>query len=295
MTEFNNTFKNLFKETNQNHDIRKPYFEAIRSLREKRTILSLFISFRKFSPLEQSDADILEEILANEDNTKGISLILDAPGGNGLAAERIIRICKSYSGKDFEVIVPDKAKSAATMICLGADKILMSKSSELGPIDPQVAYDIGQGTSWIAAHDIVSAYEELFARAVRFSDGGISTLLQQLREEIDAVKIKDLKSLIKLSEDMAINSLSNGMMHKASRNEIRNRIKPFTDPELTFSHDSGIDIELAKNSSLNVEEIDLNSPLWAAVKGLYMRSQYLVNSTDVAKIIETANDSYILS
>jgi len=40
--------------------------------------------------------------------------------------------------KEFEVIVPAKALSTATIICLGADNILMTKQATLGPIDPSV-------------------------------------------------------------------------------------------------------------------------------------------------------------
>jgi ClpP class serine protease len=36
------------------------------------------------------------------------------------------------------------AKSAATMICLGSNAIYMSKTSELGPIDPQVTIKEGE-------------------------------------------------------------------------------------------------------------------------------------------------------
>ena len=123
MTEFNHTFKAINKETAQAHDLRILYFEKIKSLRDDRIVMSLIISFQNFSPLSQADADILEEIQANEENGNGISLVLDAPGGDGFTAERIIRECKSYSGKAFEVIVPARAKSVATMIGLGADKI----------------------------------------------------------------------------------------------------------------------------------------------------------------------------
>jgi hypothetical protein len=38
----------------------------------------------------------------------------------------------------FIVAVPRKAKSAATLICLGAQEIHMGLMSELGPIDPQI-------------------------------------------------------------------------------------------------------------------------------------------------------------
>ena len=44
---------------------------------------------------------------------------------------------KASTGR-VRVIVPDYAKSAGTLMALGADRIIMSETSELGPIDPQV-------------------------------------------------------------------------------------------------------------------------------------------------------------
>ena len=43
------------------------------------------------------------------------------------------------------VIVPDYAKSAGTLIALGADRIVMGETSELGPIDPQITLSDGSG------------------------------------------------------------------------------------------------------------------------------------------------------
>ncbi|MFX0142133.1 MAG: hypothetical protein ACFFDN_51320 [Candidatus Hodarchaeota archaeon] len=40
---------------------------------------------------------------------------------------------------DFEVMVPYCAHSAGTLICLGADKIVMGKMGELSPVDPTTA------------------------------------------------------------------------------------------------------------------------------------------------------------
>ena len=59
-------------------------------------------------------------------------LIIDAPGGDGLAAERLIEVCRSYTKKDFETIVPARAKSAATMVCLGSDRILLKPNFRVG-------------------------------------------------------------------------------------------------------------------------------------------------------------------
>jgi len=66
-----------------------------------------------------------------------LDLILHSPGGSAEAADRLVRYMRAkYS--DVRVFVPLAAMSAATMWALGADKIVMGKHSQLGPIDPQI-------------------------------------------------------------------------------------------------------------------------------------------------------------
>ena len=66
-----------------------------------------------------------------------ISLFLYTRGGNTLAAWSIVNLLRMFSD-NFEVIVPSKALSSGTLICLGADSILMTKQGTLGPIDPSI-------------------------------------------------------------------------------------------------------------------------------------------------------------
>ena len=97
---------------------------------------------------------------------------------DGLAAERIINICRGYSGTgEYQAIVPNKAKSAATMVCLGASEILMGPSSELGPVDLQASDP--QSGQWFSAYNIVQRYEDLFARAVQ-ETGNLEPYVMQL-------------------------------------------------------------------------------------------------------------------
>lgn len=290
---FRKTFQALQREITQHPEVRSPYLKAIEKARDGRTLVSFFISFWSPAPLIQEDADHLEEILCNSDCKKGVTLLLDAPGGDGLAAERIIQICKSYSKGDFETIVAARAKSAATMVCLGADRILMSATSELGPIDPQVPMDLtGTGEmEWVAAHHIVKAYDELFDGAKGLSDGHIEPYLQQL-QKLNAVKIAQLRDATKLSEDIAVNSLVNGMLKGKSITEIRDLIKPFTNPEVTMSHGRSINYQQARECGLNVELIDLESELWRSIWGLYVRSKHLVDSMGPSKLVDTLEGSY---
>jgi len=69
---------------------------------------------------------------------KDILLIIHSRGGRIEPAYVIGKTLKRLSAKKFSVAVPRKAKSAATLISLGADEIHMGMISELGPIDPQI-------------------------------------------------------------------------------------------------------------------------------------------------------------
>src|SRR5579863_5437217 len=79
------------------------------------------------------------EMLHNVPRGSNIDFLLHTGGGDIDAAEKIVSMLRAAVGKEgrFRVVVPDFAKSAGTLIALAADKILMSDSSELGPIDPQ--------------------------------------------------------------------------------------------------------------------------------------------------------------
>ncbi|KKM09015.1 hypothetical protein SY88_21520 [Clostridiales bacterium PH28_bin88] len=67
-----------------------------------------------------------------------IDLFLYTRGGDVLTPWRLVNLIREYSPY-FGVLVPFRAYSAGTLICLGADEILMGCMGELGPIDPSVA------------------------------------------------------------------------------------------------------------------------------------------------------------
>jgi hypothetical protein len=67
-----------------------------------------------------------------------IDLVLYSAGGDTMVPWRLVSMIREYCNQ-FSVIIPYKAHSAATMISLGADEIVMSDISELSPIDPSTA------------------------------------------------------------------------------------------------------------------------------------------------------------
>lgn len=69
--------------------------------------------------------------------TSRLSLFLYTRGGATLAAWSLVNLIRQFC-QEFEVIVPSKAHSAGTLVCLGADRIVMTKQATLGPVDPSV-------------------------------------------------------------------------------------------------------------------------------------------------------------
>lgn len=82
-------------------------------------------------------ADRIYTSLQGADKQKPILLVLNSTGGDIAAAYLIAKLCREHTTATFEVAVARRAKSAATLICCGGDKIHMGSLSELGPIDPQ--------------------------------------------------------------------------------------------------------------------------------------------------------------
>ncbi len=111
--------------------------EQLRLLSEKRKATAML--FYTSGDIDYYKASYFLRILRKEPKIENLDLIIDSGGGDITMAVKIVNICKNYS-KKFTVIVPFFAKSAATMIALSADDLILGKAGELGPIDPQVKH-----------------------------------------------------------------------------------------------------------------------------------------------------------
>lgn len=106
-----------------------------------------------------SDKEGFVEVLQDLDPGP-LDLIIDSPGGDPLAAESIVKLIRNKF-THVRVVIPNVAKSAATMLALSADCILMDERGELGPIDPQMIITTDQQTTISPAQAIL----DQFARA----------------------------------------------------------------------------------------------------------------------------------
>src|SRR5260370_15372592 len=67
-----------------------------------------------------------------------LDLFLCSNGGSGTVPWRLVSLFREYA-KSLNVLIPYRSYSAASLLALGADEIVMHPFAELGPIDPTVS------------------------------------------------------------------------------------------------------------------------------------------------------------
>jgi hypothetical protein len=121
--------------------------EAIRKLQDLRRskLLVHFLSDRRIAqgiPISGMNAQLAPEpyrLIYEHIRTIGtpdrLDLFLHTSGGLLDSVWPLVSLCRSVS-KTFSVLVPMHALSAGTLLCLGADNVIMCKPALLSPIDP---------------------------------------------------------------------------------------------------------------------------------------------------------------
>ena len=119
---------------------KKSLIKQIEGLRESRVIT--YVTSDRQGPVSAKVAmdiiPIMSRQLREIRKTDSIDLFIYSTGGDTMVPWRLVSMIREYCDK-FSVLMPYKAHSAATMIALGADEIVMSDLSELSPIDPSTA------------------------------------------------------------------------------------------------------------------------------------------------------------
>jgi hypothetical protein len=88
-----------------------------------------------------------------------LDLLITSPGGSAEATESIVAYLRTQFDH-IRAIVPVAAMSAATMLALGSDEIVMGAHSQLGPIDPQFVINTPDGPRSAPGQAILDQFKE---------------------------------------------------------------------------------------------------------------------------------------
>lgn len=83
-----------------------------------------------------------------------LDVVLSSYGGNPHAAYKLAKILRARCSR-VRFFIPESAKSAATLLALSGDEILMSVDAELGPLDMQMEHINLEGMGYLSALEAV--------------------------------------------------------------------------------------------------------------------------------------------
>jgi hypothetical protein len=89
----------------------------------------------------QNDVIGLYALLRNAGKLDNLTLFLKSDGGSGQASLRMVNLLRQHA-KHLTVLAPLECQSAATMLALGADRILMGPVAHLSAVDTSLTHDL---------------------------------------------------------------------------------------------------------------------------------------------------------
>lgn len=109
-------------------------------------------------PINRNTTYRMHKVLRNMESVEKLDLFLNSGGGDLDSTAKITDLLSSKC-VELRCVVPFYAKSAATLIALSADEIVMCEAGELGVVDPIVKHPAVD--QWIPARSIDEALRYL--------------------------------------------------------------------------------------------------------------------------------------
>ena len=206
---------------------------------------------------------VFQELLGDCDPDKELDVLLSSPGGSGEMALRMVQSMQDQC-RAVRVIVPDMAKSAATVLCLGADEVVMGPAGDLGPIDPQM---ILQSRFMVSAKELVQAVEDAEAK-VRDNPGAFA-LYSSLLSEVNMLTYEQSKSAIARSETLMREALE--AVTTRGKDDVDRLCDQLKGPliDVPTNHAAVFSYENAKRCGLPVTRPDLGGREWKVLWSLW--------------------------
>jgi len=214
---------------------------------------------------------------------KGLTLLLHTPGGATNAAETIVSYLHSKF-TDIEVIIPTFAMSAGTMISLAANRVVMGRPSQMGPIDPQMPI----GGKFVSARGIVDQFEK--AKTDITSNFALAHAWAPILQSLGPSLMVEAQNALDYGERMVSEWLCKRMLSgipDATERDAKSKqlAKFFNDASNHKSHGRRIDRDEARAQGVCVEDLESNQTLQEAVLTAYHVATICFEQTTAIKML----------
>lgn len=176
-----------------------------------------------------------------------LDVILHSPGGSPEATESIVKLLRSkYTNIRF--IIPNVAKSAATMLSMSGDEIILGDNAELGPTDPQMVIN----GRFNPAHAILKQFENAKSELSKSNDGLPAWLpiLQQYGPSL----LVQCDNAIDLTTTLVKEWLKKYMLsNDANKGRKASAISKFLGDKKHLSHGRMIQVDDLKTKGVNIK------------------------------------------
>ncbi|MCY4515139.1 MAG: hypothetical protein OXC69_08425 [Candidatus Tectomicrobia bacterium] len=196
------------------------------------------------------------DLLHNVPEGQSLDLLLHTTGGSIDAAEKLMGMLRNHvRTAELRIIVPDFAKSAGTLMVLGADSVIMSSMSELGPIDPQEPL-FGR---WQSVQNYVDAYKT-YEEALQTNPNNMAARI--MIGKLDPTTMKYCEAAMNRSRQAAEDLLKRGMFRNGGN--WTQTVSELLDTQRWRSHNQVITWEDARDPHLGlaVEYLEYHSEEW---------------------------------
>jgi len=197
-----------------------------------------------------------------------IDLFIHSTGGESEVPWRIITLIRNFC-KEFRVLIPFMAYSAATHIAMGADEIVMGDMSELGPVDPARAHPLlpkeNDQPLLISVQDLRHCIEFLKREGGEYTPESLATIYSALFDKVHPLALGAIEQSYALARLISEKALGTHMNPETEKEKIARIVNAFSDG--FFSHNYRIGWKEAKDLGLPITYT--NDNLWEAMWKLY--------------------------
>ena len=248
----------------------------LRTWRRRLRGYSVVILYKR-GRIDSTDTDKLFQALQEIDPNKrnNVLLIIESGGGDPKSGYQISKLCREWAADSFMVAVPRHAKSAATLIALGADQVHMGPLSELGPVDPQ-----SRGVPLLAIQDSI----ETITQCVNDNpgDSGAKMWAEYLRSQFKFDQLgrnqRATESLVQYAERLLVA----GKSDRPRANEIANRlVHDYKDHGFVIDSEEAIEIFGEASVVVSSNELSFSEEVYRVIRNVEIRLIDASPNTDV--------------